>query len=274
MTTILVAILLVLAGVQSHMEMIEPPPIKSKNNKYYNFEGIDYSYNDPLGIFPCKGYHVNEPRISTQHYLAGQSQKLVIEGTADHDGGSCQISLSYDQGTTFHVIKSIIGGCPIQRTYDFVIPHNAPHGQALLSWTWISRIGNRNLYQNCAWVDIINLSNVQRTETNLYGRERGLSATTPKFGPPMFVAQVPGSCVVAEGYEYIYPEPGPQVEYGGDPENYTIVCEECFPTKPSSTATQYIFGSDIQFWKNEYNMTCVIKNRQKHTGLGSKYIKA
>lgn len=238
-----------------HMEMVHPPPIKSKYNRFYNFEDIDYSYNDPLGVFPCKGYHTNEPRVSTEHYLAGEVQRLTIEGTADHDGGSCQVSLSYDAGKTFHVIKSIIGGCPVKRTYEFQIPANAPHGQALLSWTWISRIGNRDFYQNCAWVDIINFSNIHQN------KDLDLTFHNPEpIGPPMFVAQIPGTCVIAEGYEFVYPEPGKQIEYGGDPENYTIICEECYPSRP---VAQAVFGVGItEFWKNEYNMSCVMRNRQ------------
>lgn len=34
---------------------------------------------------------------------------MSLQGTAIHNGGSCQISLSYDNGKTFRVIKSFIG---------------------------------------------------------------------------------------------------------------------------------------------------------------------
>ena len=50
---------------------------------------------------------------------------------------SCQFSLSYDQGKTFAVIASIIGGCPIAEAYTIPIPADVPAGtKALFAWTW------------------------------------------------------------------------------------------------------------------------------------------
>lgn len=54
-------------------------------------------------------------------------------------GGSCQISLSFDGGVTWVVIKSIIGGCANpdpggSQKFDFTIPGNVQNGDALLAW--------------------------------------------------------------------------------------------------------------------------------------------
>ena len=47
---------------------------------------------------------------------------MTIAGSITHDGGSCQLSLSYDNGVTFKVIQSMIGGCPLVPGYNFTIP--------------------------------------------------------------------------------------------------------------------------------------------------------
>ncbi|KAA8910399.1 hypothetical protein TRICI_004197 [Trichomonascus ciferrii] len=192
-----------------HMEMYYPAPIKSRYNRYYDYWNVDYSYNDPLGTYPCKGYHEEEPENSVETFEAGKTYTLSLMGKAKHHGGSCQLSLSYDRGETFTVIKSIIGGCPLELDYDFEIPQSAPQGQALFAWSWISRSGNRDFYHNCAWVNIEN-PNPNATELE---------------GPPIFLAQLPGYCTVPEGREFIYPDPGPNVEYGGDSKHYSPVCD-------------------------------------------------
>uniref|UniRef100_A0A060TG46 ARAD1D20262p n=1 Tax=Blastobotrys adeninivorans TaxID=409370 RepID=A0A060TG46_BLAAD len=199
-----------LTPAMAHMEMVQPAPIKSKYNRFYGYYNVDYSYNAPLGQFPCKGYHIGEPRQSVATYVVGVPYTLKLLGTATHFGGSCQISLSYNGGANFTVIKSIIGGCPIDLEYTFVVPETAPTGQALLSWSWISQVGNRDFYQNCAWVDIVNYNKGDSIEIQ---------------GPPMWVSQLEGMCKVPEGKDFVYPEPGDNVEYGGEPQLYTTICD-------------------------------------------------
>lgn len=62
-----------------------------------------------------------------------------LAGSASHMGGSCQISLSFDGGNTWIVIKSIIGGCANpdpsgSQEFGFKIPNNVQNGDALLAW--------------------------------------------------------------------------------------------------------------------------------------------
>lgn len=193
-----------------HMEMYFPAPIRSKYNPNHDYSEIDYSYNNPLGEYPCKGYHLDQPQKSVEKFKVGENYTLSLMGKATHHGGSCQISLSYDKGNTFTVIKSIIGGCPIDLDYDFEIPESAPSGQALFSWSWINRSANRDFYHNCAWVDIVNSKNPDSKKLQ---------------GPPMFIAQLPGNCTVPEGREFVYPDPGPNVQYGGDSKHYSKTCD-------------------------------------------------
>jgi hypothetical protein len=76
--------------VHAHIELLVPLPIASKCDPQNTPANIDYNLVRPLLAdgtdFPCH----------------------------NHSGGSCQISLSYDNGMTFKVIKPIMGNCPIQ----------------------------------------------------------------------------------------------------------------------------------------------------------------
>jgi hypothetical protein len=62
-----------------------------------------------------------------------------LDGSATHNGGSCQISLSFDGGSSWQVIKSFIGGCVrpdpgADQEFSFTIPKGTPSGDALFAW--------------------------------------------------------------------------------------------------------------------------------------------
>lgn len=147
---------LLATGASAHMQMMKPYPIRSPLNKDSN-EKKDYSYTNPLNPsgadYPCKGY-ANDPFQSQASYTPGQTYELELDGSATHSGGSCQLALTYDRGKTFKVIESMLGECPISKKYDFQIPSDAPTGEALLAWTWFNKVGNREMYMNCAMVTI------------------------------------------------------------------------------------------------------------------------
>ncbi|KAK3066153.1 hypothetical protein LTR53_017615 [Teratosphaeriaceae sp. CCFEE 6253] len=134
-------------------------PFRSKYNTNNNYSTIDYSMTSPLNAdgsnFPCKGYQNDGDSHPTTTYTAGSTYNMTLIGSATHGGGSCQLSLSCDNGATFRVIKSMIGGCPLVSTYDFTIPSNVPAGDALFAWTWQNYEGNREFYMNCAPVSIV-----------------------------------------------------------------------------------------------------------------------
>ena len=96
------------------------------------------------------------------------------------------MSLSYDGGRTFRVIKSMIGGCPITRSY--------------IAWTWFNLIGDREMYMNCAAVSIQG----GRTDHSEFNRL-----------PTIFMANVGNQCSTAEQRHTVFANPGPDVHWDG-----------------------------------------------------------
>lgn len=147
---------LLATSASAHMQMSKPYPIRSPLNSASDGQK-DYSYTNPLSSsgsdYPCKGY-AKDKFDSQATYAQGQEYEMELEGSATHDGGSCQIALTYDQGETFKVIESMLGNCPIDKKYKFTIPSDAPNGEALLAWSWFNKVGNREMYMNCAFVTI------------------------------------------------------------------------------------------------------------------------
>ncbi|KAB2569157.1 hypothetical protein DBV05_g12162 [Lasiodiplodia theobromae] len=85
------------------------------------------------------------------------------QGAAVHDGGSCQLSITYDKAPTaksvFKVFHSIQGGCPgyNQKTssFQYSIPKDLVNGEAILAWTWFPVSSYApEMYMNCAPVTI------------------------------------------------------------------------------------------------------------------------
>jgi len=121
---------LLLSSALCHMQMSVPYPLHSPLDPQTPEADKDYSMTSPLlgdgSNFPCKGYQNDRPIRTTADYVAGKTYSMSLTGTATHGGGSCQLSLSYDNGKTFKVIKSIIGGCPLTVSFDWsfrVQPH-------------------------------------------------------------------------------------------------------------------------------------------------------
>ena len=140
----------------AHMQMSQPLPLRSPLDPNSPEATKDYSMTSPLSAdgsnFPCKGYQNDRPIRTTATYTAGSQYTMELAGDAMHGGGSCQISLSYDNGKTFRVILSMIGGCPLAMNYNFTVPSSAPNGTALLAWTWFNHEGNREFYMNCGFL--------------------------------------------------------------------------------------------------------------------------
>lgn len=130
--------------ITAHMAMAEPPALRYKTNPHKTQE--DYDYSSPLSPtgsnFPCKGYHkdLGTPGATpVREYSAGGTYQLILAGSATHAGGSCQLSLSYDGGSSWEVFKSFIGGCVnpdpgSDQTFSFTIPPGAADGEALFAW--------------------------------------------------------------------------------------------------------------------------------------------
>jgi hypothetical protein len=136
-----------LSLVSAHVQMINPVPFRSKFLVPQS-PNTDFSMTSPLlpdgSNFPCKLYHDDDTPIQAT-FVAGDSYTLALDGSATHNGGSCQLSVSYDGGKNFIVIHSIVGGCPVDSlTYTFTVPSNLPGAdRALFAWTWENHTGNR-----------------------------------------------------------------------------------------------------------------------------------
>lgn len=193
--------------VTAHMELGWPYPFRDKANPNSPQAQIDYSMTSPLNAdgsnFPCKGYQVDmdDPSGAGKSIVtwnAGGSYNFSLIGGATHDGGSCQIALSYDKGTSFTVIHSYIGSCPLSsgEDFQFTVPGDAPTGSSMFAWVWYNEVGNREIYMNCASVTI--------------GSGSGAAPAT-KFSdrPELFIANLGNGCTTVEGKEVQFPNPGP-----------------------------------------------------------------
>lgn len=243
--------------VSAHMELIWPIPFNSKFDASYYGNSVDWTNTAPLltdgSNFPCKHYHLQNHNKVQASYVAGGNYNISLTGYATHSGGSCQISLSYDNGQSFQVLKSMIGGCPLKSNWNFTIPSDAPSKpDALLAWSWFNLIGNREMYMNCVRVSVqgtghnstvIRTSPSQRRQKRLAGMQTqkqkrdqklmtftgiGIGAfgayngsnSTAGFStlPPMFACDVGNNCTTVEKKEVVFPKLGDVVEYGVDAE--------------------------------------------------------
>lgn len=158
--------------------------------------------------------------------------------TAVHGGGSCQLSVTYETDaekvkdpSNWKVIYSIEEGCPTNsplnldssytgpngtysaawqcsdegtngydclNQFDFNIPKGLKNGQATLAWTWFNNVGNREMYMNCAAIDITGGSD----------DDSGMSAF-----PNLFVANLESvnTCQSTAYTNVKFPDPG---QYG------------------------------------------------------------
>lgn len=196
------------------MELSNPLPMRSRLDPQVPIAEVDYNLKSPLNSdgsnFPCHGYQNDRPIRTSATYTAGQMYTMSVTDTATHGGGSCQLSLSYDNGATFKVIKSIIGGCPLIMSYNFTIPPYAPSGTALFAWTWFNEIGNREMYMNCAQAQIQGSSTARRA-----AQKRGGQFTCMDDLPYIWRANIAGlsSCATIEGKDPVFPNLGPDIIY-------------------------------------------------------------
>lgn len=185
--------------VSAHMNIVKPLPFRLAANPFT--QEPDYSIMGPLksdgSDFPCKGYHLGPASTIAvvEEWTAGSEQSFTMSaGTAVHGGGSCQASISEDNGATFKVVKSYIGDCPISNgNYKFNVPKETKTGRVLFAWTWFNKIGQREMYMNCAAITI-------------NGGGAGLSGL-PEIFKANVGTQSPG-CVTEENVDVQFPDPG------------------------------------------------------------------
>ncbi|KAF9151578.1 hypothetical protein BG015_006498 [Linnemannia schmuckeri] len=128
------------------------------------WEMVDYDIRSPIGthgniVSPmCK--HSSSFAGTRPVFSAGQTYQATMDIGAYHKGGSCQWTLSYDNGATWVVIQDNLKTCMadasngVQYKMPFKIPAGAPSGKAILNLIWNNNEGNRELYSSCADVVI------------------------------------------------------------------------------------------------------------------------
>ncbi|KAH6845567.1 hypothetical protein B0I37DRAFT_380562 [Chaetomium sp. MPI-CAGE-AT-0009] len=199
------------AIADAHITMRIPAP--------YTSPGITSSPLEPSGAnFPCQSTGGDYQGTPTK-MEKGSKQPLAFTGTVVHGGGSCQISITYDEKpnaeSSFKVLKSWEGGCPSRTEtgniepadasaptpdeYEFTIPNDIPSGKATIAWTWFNNVGNREMYMNCAPVEI----------SGDGGSESALAGL-----PDMMIANIAqaGTCATKASTDLKFPNPGSEVE--------------------------------------------------------------
>ncbi|EFY91792.1 hypothetical protein J3458_001423 [Metarhizium acridum] len=209
---------IVLAGLVSsssaHIKLRAPVP--------FQFPDKEHSLGPLLADgtdFPCKNAIYDAPTPSNE-FAQGSDQTLKFIGSAAHAGGSCQVSITTDlkpsKNSVWKVIKSIEGGCPGKNLsdnilpanselltpfeYSYTIPKDLAAGKYTLAWTWFNKIGNREMYMNCAPISV----------TGSGGSKDALGTL-----PDMFVANIGNGCGTLANTDLKFPNPGKDLDQFG-----------------------------------------------------------
>lgn len=205
--------------INAHVEMTLPYPYGpgSLNNSPLAKDGID---------FPCKlRTGTYDPPVAANNMVIGEIQTLSFKGSAVHGGGSCQVSLTKDMQPTidsdWFAIRSFEGGCPASipgnypsdpesreaPDFEYTIPEGVAPGEYTLAWTWFNKVGEREMYMNCAPIT------VKSNQGKSYNEEASF--------PPMFVANIGiNGCRTEEGFDLQFPDPGDLVVTGNGTTNF------------------------------------------------------
>jgi hypothetical protein len=188
----------------AHMIMASPVPFGGPGSKGPNNSPLDPSGSD----YPCKFPGAPSSGGPMNQFKVGDEQTLSFSGSATHNGGSCQLAVTLDKIPTknskFKVIHSIEGGCPGvsgPSTFKFPVPSELPNGEATFAWTWFNKIGNREMYMNCAPITV----------------SGGASDNTGFDSlPDMELANIAvgtgASCKTPESSDYTFKNPGKSVQ--------------------------------------------------------------
>jgi hypothetical protein len=233
------------SAVEAHMKMSKPAPYSdsSLNNSPLAADGSD---------FPCKlRDNAFVPPSEETVAQIGEVMPLTFTGSATHGGGSCQVSLTTDlkpsKDSTWMVIKSIEGGCPANVDgnmsggagaadpfeFNYTIPAGIEPGKYTLAWTWFNRIGNREMYMNCAPITVT--SGSTKRDAAPAAKEVEVEKRSSNF-PAMFVANING-CTTKEGVDIRFPNPGDVVEHDGNPSNLQASGEAACSGTPAWTVS-------------------------------------
>jgi methionine-rich copper-binding protein CopC len=244
---LLTAAIGLISTANAHIKLSSPVPYgkSTLNNSPLAADGSD---------FPCKqrpGVYALEGALEQNTMQIGQPQTLAFIGGATHGGGSCQVSITEDKEPTkdskWSVIHSIEGGCPAATdgnlsgdpestgTTDFTykIPDSVKPGQYTLAWTWFNRIGNREMYMDCAPINVV--AGSQKRHVPHHGSS--VAKRAPAL-PDMFVANIGNGCSTVETQDLKFPNPGESVQKAGSGPLAPPVCQNGSGGSPASEEPQ------------------------------------
>ncbi|KAM7187833.1 hypothetical protein V8F20_010792 [Naviculisporaceae sp. PSN 640] len=268
------AFALLASVTDGHLIMNSPKPYNYYTQPYVQInplDGVNFRY-------PCQGNgYVVDSEIPTV-VAGGAPLPVNFTGTATHGGGSCQFSISYDDPGAvngwkpdfqFKTIYSLIGGCPASsaqnlapvdqdpwgrsdgphcgndsgqeciRQFLVPFPKFLKNGRAIFSWTWHNRIGNREIYMNCAPI-MITGGTEDWDEIN--------ALPEPFLGNvPAIQTDIPGHtyCTTGLNQTVNYPNPGQfgrVLENPTDPEDY-VPSGYCSDIRPASMLPSFEYDA-------------------------------
>ncbi|KIW90695.1 uncharacterized protein Z519_08478 [Cladophialophora bantiana CBS 173.52] len=215
----------------AHMIMKTPVPYgkSTLNNSPLVADGSDFPCKQRSGVYDAEG--------ASNVAAIGEPQTLSFIGSATHGGGSCQVSLTTDlqpsKNSKWMVIKSIEGGCPASApgnigddpngsgasTFQFSVPEGIAPGEYTMAWTWFNKVGNREMYMNCAPFTVTS------AKKKRYMPAPKASKRQTSF-PDMFVANLAAinTCTTPESFDYVFPNPGADVQSAGSGPYTTLSC--------------------------------------------------
>ena len=215
-----------MSAVNGHMMINTPAPYgkATLNNSPLVEDGSDFPCKQRPGVYAAPD--------SKNVMPIGADQTLSFIGSAVHGGGSCQISLTKDMQPTkssqWMVIHSIEGGCPANTagnlpdnpngssasTFKYSIPAGVAPGDYTLAWTWFNKIGNREMYMNCAPITVTGGS--QKRDNYFDAVNSGNLTTRATSFPDMFIANIPTTqCTTVDSQDVQFPDPGTSVQKAG-----------------------------------------------------------
>ncbi|KAK5088223.1 hypothetical protein LTR05_002440 [Lithohypha guttulata] len=243
------------SAASAHMIMKSPVPHSPPDNGPLDKAGAD---------FPCK-FAGGSGKIQTTNVnkmTIGSSNPLSFTGSAVHGGGSCQVSLAkgtdISKSTKWMVIHSIEGGCPADAagnlgddpngsgaaTFQFTVPDHPDLGPGdyTLAWTWNNKVGNREFYMNCAYVQLSGAAKKR------YAPSQPISKRADGPLPDMFVSNIGNGCSTKEGIDVQYPNPGSSLEVGknavlGKPDGSCGASGASGPSDPAPSKSSIGAGS-------------------------------
>ncbi|KAK7719482.1 hypothetical protein SLS57_005680 [Botryosphaeria dothidea] len=192
--------------VRAHIVLQEPTPY---------FATKLGEFNGPLpdaASYPCMwptwsgelNSQGNQPERT--EIKVGAENTVKFKGTAVHNGGGCQFSITTDQtpqrNSTFKVFYSIEGGCPgmdsAVRDFQYTLPDSIPSGDAIFAWSWSPvSSGAKEMYMNCAPIKVTGGANDDTEFSKL---------------PDLFIANLAGddesTCQTQDSRVVEFPDPG------------------------------------------------------------------